>query len=92
MADFTINGAVFLQGPYLWKGFRGSAQLSNESFKELDDILNGHVDAAFRMHNPDNTDDHDHIYFFMVLLGAFIVSLSVTRFKNKKKSKQKTKQ
>ncbi|XP_075905484.1 hemopexin [Nelusetta ayraudi] len=54
----------FFKGPYLWRGFRGSAQLSNESFKELDDILNGHVDAAFRMHNPDNPD-HDHIYFFM---------------------------
>lgn len=85
-ADFTMNGDVFLKGPYLWKGFRGSAQLSNESFKELDDILNGHVDAAFRMHNPDNPDDHDHIYFFMVLLGAFIVLLTLARFKSKTES------
>ncbi|KAM6957928.1 hemopexin [Tautogolabrus adspersus] len=56
----------FFKGSHLWKGFQGPAQLSNESFKELDDIHNiGHVDAAFRMHNPDNTDDHDHIYFFL---------------------------
>ncbi|XP_060888778.1 hemopexin [Labrus mixtus] len=61
------NGMTFFfKGSHLWKGFTGPAQLSNESFKELDDIHNiGHVDAAFRMHNPDNTDDHDHIYFFL---------------------------
>ncbi|CAJ1087001.1 hemopexin isoform X2 [Xyrichtys novacula] len=56
----------FFKGSYLWKGFHGPAQPSNESFKELDDLHNiGHVDAAFRMHDPDNTDDHDHIYFFL---------------------------
>ncbi|XP_053273369.1 hemopexin [Pleuronectes platessa] len=56
----------FFKGAYLWKGFRGSAQLSNESFKELDDIHHiGHVDAAFRMHNTKNPEDHDHIYFFL---------------------------
>lgn len=54
-------------GAHLWKGFAGPAVLSNESFKELDDIHHiGHVDAAFRMHNKDNLDDHDHIYFFLV--------------------------
>lgn len=58
---------VFPSGAHLWKGFQGPAQLSNESFKELDDIHQiGHVDAAFRMHNTDNPDDHDHIYFFLV--------------------------
>lgn len=41
--------------------------LSNASFQELDDIHHiGHVDAAFRMHDEDNLDDHDHIYFFLV--------------------------
>ncbi|XP_062237054.1 hemopexin [Platichthys flesus] len=56
----------FFKGAYLWKGFRGSAQLSNESFKELDDVHHiGHVDAAFRMHNIKNPEDHDHIYFFL---------------------------
>ncbi|GAA6216127.1 hemopexin isoform X1 [Lates japonicus] len=56
----------FFKGAHLWRGFHGSAQLSNESFKELDDIHHiGHVDAAFRMHNKDNPDDHDHIYFFL---------------------------
>ncbi|XP_041821914.1 hemopexin [Chelmon rostratus] len=56
----------FFKGAHLWKGFHGPAQLSNESFKELDDIHHiGHVDAAFRMHNADNPDDHDHIYFFL---------------------------
>ncbi|XP_076579730.1 hemopexin [Chaetodon auriga] len=56
----------FFKGAHLWKGYHGPAQLSNESFKELDDIHHiGHVDAAFRMHNADNPDDHDHIYFFL---------------------------
>ncbi|XP_041637858.1 hemopexin [Cheilinus undulatus] len=56
----------FFKGSHLWNGFHGPAQLSNELFKELDDDHNiGHVDAAFRMHNPDNTDNHDHIYFFL---------------------------
>nr|CCA29190.1 warm temperature acclimation protein 65-2 [Lateolabrax japonicus] len=56
----------FFKGGHLWKGYHGAAQLSNESFKELDDIHHiGHVDAAFRMHNKDNPDDHDHIYFFL---------------------------
>ncbi|XP_029030645.1 hemopexin [Betta splendens] len=57
---------LFFKGDYLWKGFHGSAQLSNESFKELDDFHHvGHVDAAFRMHNTAKTGDHDHIYFFL---------------------------
>ncbi|XP_070711535.1 hemopexin [Pempheris klunzingeri] len=56
----------FFKGAHLWKGYHGPAQLSNESFKELDDIHHiGHVDAAFRMHNKDNLGDHDHIYFFL---------------------------
>nr|AIZ00781.1 Wap65-2 precursor [Larimichthys crocea] len=56
----------FFKGPYLWKGFHGPAHLSNESFQELDDLHNiGHVDAAFRMHDAENLDDHDHIYFFL---------------------------
>ncbi|XP_035533680.1 hemopexin [Morone saxatilis] len=56
----------FFKGPHLWKGYHGSAQPSNEYFKELDDIPNiGHVDAAFRMHNVDNQETHDHIYFLL---------------------------
>nr|AFE88226.1 warm-temperature-acclimation-related 65-kDa protein [Oplegnathus fasciatus]AFE88228.1 warm-temperature-acclimation-related 65-kDa protein [Oplegnathus fasciatus] len=56
----------FFKGAHLWKGFHGPAQLSNEFFKELDDIHHvGHVDAAFRMHSTDNPDIHDHIYFFL---------------------------
>jgi len=48
-------------------GYHGVAHLANESFKELDDLHHiGHVDAAFRMHNAENPDDHDHIYFFLV--------------------------
>ncbi|XP_034007095.1 hemopexin [Trematomus bernacchii] len=54
----------FFRGSHLWEGFHGPAQLSNESFQELNDIHNiGHVDAAFRMHNIEH--DHDHIYFFL---------------------------
>uniref|UniRef100_A0A673BL56 Hemopexin n=1 Tax=Sphaeramia orbicularis TaxID=375764 RepID=A0A673BL56_9TELE len=60
------GNALFFKDEYLWNGYHGPAQLSNESFKELDDIHGiGHVDAAFRMHNIDNPDDHDHIYFFL---------------------------
>lgn len=51
----------FPLGAHLWKGFHGPAVLSNVSFPEL-----GHVDAAFRMHNLEKKDDHDHIYFFLV--------------------------
>lgn len=36
-------------------------------FKELDEHHHlGHVDAAFRMHNPENQDAHDHIFLFLV--------------------------
>ncbi|XP_071380663.1 hemopexin [Centroberyx affinis] len=58
--------AFFFKGDHLWKGFRGPAELSNETFKELDDFHHlGHVDAAFRMHNEENPHDHDHIYFLL---------------------------
>ncbi|XP_077439938.1 hemopexin [Vanacampus margaritifer] len=60
------GNTIFFKGAHLWKGFHGPAQLSNELFKELDDDHHiGHVDAAFRMHNPENHDDHDHVYFFL---------------------------
>ncbi|XP_061693250.1 hemopexin [Syngnathoides biaculeatus] len=54
---------IFFKGAHLWNGFLGPAQPSNEFFHELDEY--GHVDAAFRMHNPENKDDHDHVYFFL---------------------------
>ncbi|KAK2856782.1 hypothetical protein Q5P01_005517 [Channa striata] len=57
---------LFFSGNHLWKGFHGPVQLSNESFRELDDLHHtGHVDAAFRMHNTEKTGDHDHIYLFV---------------------------
>ncbi|XP_045904418.1 hemopexin [Micropterus dolomieu] len=60
------GNTFFFKGAHLWKGFRGQAQLSNEYFKQLDDIHHiGHVDAAFRMHNTEKTGNHDHIYFFL---------------------------
>ncbi|XP_051915209.1 hemopexin [Hippocampus zosterae] len=60
------GNTIFFKGAHLWNGFHGPAQLANELFKELDDDHHiGHVDAAFRMHDPDNHDDHDHIYFFL---------------------------
>ncbi|KAL7369762.1 hypothetical protein ABVT39_008089 [Epinephelus coioides] len=61
------GNTFFFKGGHIWMGFRGPAHLSNESFKELDDIHHiGHVDAAFRMHSTDpNAEDHDHIYFFL---------------------------
>lgn len=52
----------------MWKDFHGPAQLVSESFKEIDDIPNtGRINAAFRMHNKANPDDHDRIYLFLVL-------------------------
>ncbi|XP_040913092.1 hemopexin [Toxotes jaculatrix] len=56
----------FFKGDHLFKGFHGKAELSNESFAELDDHHHlGHVDAAFRMHYEDNPTDHDHMFFFL---------------------------
>ncbi|KAM6978330.1 hemopexin [Tautogolabrus adspersus] len=56
----------FFKGDHLFKGFHGKAELSNESFAELDDHHHlGHVDAAFRMHYEDNLADHDHMFFFL---------------------------
>ncbi|XP_029138689.2 hemopexin [Labrus bergylta] len=56
----------FFKGDHLFKGFHGKAELSNESFTELDDHHHlGHVDAAFRMHYEDNLADHDHMFFFL---------------------------
>ncbi|XP_056904632.1 hemopexin isoform X2 [Takifugu flavidus] len=55
----------FFKGDHLFKGFHGKAELSNESFAELDDHHHlGHVDAAFRMHF-ENSTDHDHLFFFL---------------------------
>lgn len=56
-----------LSGDHLFKGFHGKAELSNESFPELDDHHHlGYVDAAFHMHYEDNPSDHDHMFFFLV--------------------------
>ncbi|CAF95977.1 unnamed protein product [Tetraodon nigroviridis] len=55
----------FFKGDHLFKGFHGEAELSNETFAELDDYHHlGHVDAAFRMHFEKSTD-HDHMFFFL---------------------------
>uniref|UniRef100_A0A667ZDR5 Hemopexin a n=1 Tax=Myripristis murdjan TaxID=586833 RepID=A0A667ZDR5_9TELE len=51
----------FFHDHHLFKGFHGKAEMSNETFPELDDHV--HVDAAFRMHYEDS-DDHDHMFFF----------------------------
>ncbi|KAM9342289.1 hemopexin [Pholidichthys leucotaenia] len=56
----------FFKGHHLFKGFHGKAELSNESFAELDDHHHlGHVDAAFRMHFEDNPNEHDRMFFFL---------------------------
>ncbi|KAK5616076.1 hypothetical protein CRENBAI_017591, partial [Crenichthys baileyi] len=54
------GNTLFFKGDHLWNGFTGPAQLSTLYFREL----NGPVNAAFRMHNTENPDDHDHIYLF----------------------------
>lgn len=58
-------------GAHVWKDFRGPAQPVSESFKEIADA--GHITAAFRMHNTANPDDHDRIYFFLVLQTSYAV-------------------
>ncbi|XP_061826946.1 hemopexin [Nerophis lumbriciformis] len=56
----------FFKGHFLFKGFDGKAEMSNETFAELDDDHKvGHVDAAFRMHNEDSPDEHDRMFFFL---------------------------
>uniref|UniRef100_A0A3P8W2A9 Hemopexin n=1 Tax=Cynoglossus semilaevis TaxID=244447 RepID=A0A3P8W2A9_CYNSE len=55
------NGTThFFKGDYVWKGYHGEAQLTSKVFRDM----NGHVDAAFRMHHSDNPDLHDHVFFF----------------------------
>lgn len=55
-------------GAYMWKDYHGPAQRVSESFKKTDDVPEiGNIDAAFRMHNKANPDDHDRIYLFLVL-------------------------
>ena len=57
----------FLSGDYLFKGFHGSAELSNETFGELDDHHHiDHIDAAFIEHFEDSHTDHDHLFLFAV--------------------------
>ncbi|XP_040003491.1 hemopexin isoform X2 [Xiphias gladius] len=56
----------FFKGDHLFKGFHGSAELSNETFAELDAHHHlGHVDAAFFMHYEDNPSDHEHMFLFL---------------------------
>ncbi|XP_056611775.1 hemopexin [Triplophysa dalaica] len=56
----------FFKGDHLFKGFKGKAELSNETFPELDDHYHhGHVDAAFRMQSKDSPDHQDHQFFFL---------------------------
>nr|XP_015807999.2 hemopexin [Nothobranchius furzeri] len=50
----------YFKDGYIWNSFRGPSQLSSEYFRDL----SGRVDAAFRMHNTENPDNHDHIYVF----------------------------
>uniref|UniRef100_A0AAY4EZ88 Hemopexin n=1 Tax=Denticeps clupeoides TaxID=299321 RepID=A0AAY4EZ88_9TELE len=58
--------SYFFKGDHLWVGFSGPAELSNGTFKDLDEYHHlGHVDAAFRMHNKKDSGDHDHIYLFL---------------------------
>lgn len=58
----------------MYKGFHGHVELSNETFAELDDHHHlGHVDAAFRMHF-ENSSDHDHMFFFLVMSSLCLFS------------------
>lgn len=55
----------FLSDDHLFKGFHGKAELSNETFHELDDHHH-HVDAAFLMHYEDEPTEHQRMFLFLV--------------------------
>lgn len=56
---------LFLDG-WFFKGFHGKAQMAKDSYLELKDHQHlGHVDAAFRLHQPDHPE-HDHMFVFLV--------------------------
>ncbi|KAB5576865.1 hypothetical protein PHYPO_G00203420 [Pangasianodon hypophthalmus] len=55
----------FFKDDHVFKGFHGDGELTNKTFPELDDHLQGHVDAAFRMPSEDSPDHHEHLYFFL---------------------------
>ncbi|XP_029942057.1 hemopexin [Salarias fasciatus] len=60
------NGnTFFFKGSHAWKGFHGPAQPFSEFFKGLESHHVHHVDAAFRRHDEENKDDHDHVYIFL---------------------------
>ncbi|KAL3999302.1 beta-1,4-N-acetylgalactosaminyltransferase 2 [Sarotherodon galilaeus] len=64
--DESGKNPFFFKDGHLWNGFYGPAKPSTMFFKELDEHHHlGHVDAAFRMHNPENQDAHDHIFLFL---------------------------
>lgn len=64
-AENELGVPYFFKGDHIFKGFHGQAELSNETFAELDDHHHlGHVDAAFRMHF-ENSLDHGHMFFFL---------------------------
>ncbi|XP_065121133.1 hemopexin [Paramisgurnus dabryanus] len=60
------GNTFFFKGDHLWNGFSGPAELSNGTFKEMDEYHHlGHIDAAFRMHHKDDPTAHDHVFFFL---------------------------
>ncbi|XP_028286323.1 hemopexin-like [Parambassis ranga] len=60
------GNTFFFKGGHIWKGFRGPALHASDFFKDMDEEHNiGRVDAAFRMHNPENPNAHDHVFFFL---------------------------
>lgn len=66
-------------GGHIWKGFRGPALHASDFFKDMDEEHNiGRVDAAFRMHNPENPNAHDHIFFFLVGCTDYVTVLTDT--------------
>ncbi|KAM4795407.1 hemopexin [Rhinophrynus dorsalis] len=50
----------FFRGDYVWTGYRGQAQLINETWGGL----SGPVDAAFRIHNKKEPLEHQRMYLF----------------------------
>ncbi|MCJ8732327.1 hypothetical protein PDJAM_G00210180 [Pangasius djambal] len=71
--ELTFDAAIenkegvhyFFKDDHVFKGFHGEGELTNKTFPELDDHLQGHVDAAFHMPSEDSPDHHEHLYFFL---------------------------
>ncbi|XP_067835522.1 hemopexin [Heptranchias perlo] len=55
-----LGVTYFFRDEFVWKGFRGPAELINKTWPSLP----GQIDAAFRMHHKNSLEQHDRMFFF----------------------------